>query len=203
MYTIQMHRTNIEGGQVQLDKVRNALTIRLARSRFRAEIQTGVVKDRPCIFLKPVRLRSPKPYCGNHPGPCEVIPGIQRRKPKATWLEWDDWVAFHKLVNAVLNRLRVKADVWSTPADVRGKMWIRRDNKPRLKWDWTETYNSVGRAVRVWNTGTDDQFEKEPPMTISSSSCIIPPAFPCKHEDTYCNDRMQTACHNCGEELGR
>jgi hypothetical protein len=25
----------------------------------------------------------------------------------------------------------------------------------------------------------------------------------CSHEETYCNDRSQTVCRNCGEELGR
>jgi|HubBroStandDraft_5_1064220.scaffolds.fasta_scaffold160319_2 hypothetical protein len=26
---------------------------------------------------------------------------------------------------------------------------------------------------------------------------------PCDHEETYCNDRMQSICRDCGEELGR
>jgi hypothetical protein len=27
--------------------------------------------------------------------------------------------------------------------------------------------------------------------------------YRCPHEKTYCNDRMQTVCDECGEDLGR
>lgn len=78
----------------------------------------------------------------------------------ARWLEWDDWVKFHALVNATLNRVRCQADVWSTPQDVRGKMWIRRGKLTRVKWEWTETFNSIGLPIRHWNQGTIDQFAR-------------------------------------------
>jgi len=119
----------------------------------------------PTIEIKPVRLVKAKPYCGNHPGSCPVS---DKPKPKSRHLEWDDWVKFHNLVNRVLNRFHADADVWSNPQDVRGKMWIRKGKKARVKWDWTETYlpNPFGfpqelvRPIRVWNTGTPDQFVK-------------------------------------------
>src|SRR5271166_3443002 len=64
----------------------------------------------PAIVVKPVCLVHKKPYCGNHPGPCEVNPFLgPQKKPNATYLEWNDWVAFHKVVNTILNKYRVNA----------------------------------------------------------------------------------------------
>jgi hypothetical protein len=147
-YTIRVLR----GGHDKREKVYLSLGDRLSRSPFRAVLTLANMTD---IIVKPVRFREKKPYCGNHPGPCEILwPG--QKKMNATFLEWDDWVKFHKIVNAVLNRLKAHADVWSTPADVRGKMWIRRDMSPRLKYDYTQEPGP--RAARVWNTGTLDQF---------------------------------------------
>ncbi len=159
MYTIQLLKA--KGSLAFASHISRALNDRLASSPFVATIRVGMgSKDRSCVLLKPVRLRARKPYCGNHPGPCEVLGA---RKKNATYLEWDDWVAFHEIVNATLDVLGVEADVWSTPTDVQGKMWIRRGNKPRVRWDWEETYNSMGRAVRIWNTGTPDQFAQDLP----------------------------------------
>jgi hypothetical protein len=149
MYTIQILR----GGHSKREQVLTALATRLENSKFRATILS---LGEASLGLKPVRLRTKKPYCGNHPGECPL--GGPPKK-NATYLEWEDWVQFHKLVNAVLNRLRVSADVWSTPLDVRGKMWIRKGKAPRIRWDWTEELNRYGRAVRVWNQGTPDQFK--------------------------------------------
>lgn len=147
------------GGSVKRDRVLTALMARVEKSRFRAVLTAVGETD---IRVKPVRLREKKPYCGSHPGPCEVNPFRGQEKKKITsYLEWEDWVAFHKMVNAVLNRLRVDADVWSNPADVRGKMWIRRGLSPRVRWDWTEEHSSYGRPVRIWNVGTPDQFVKD------------------------------------------
>jgi hypothetical protein len=153
VYTIRFNNgQEIEQGLIQM-----YLEERLAKSSFRATIRRTIDKyGKYCLEVKPVRLRKAKPYCGNHPGECPIGGG---KKPNATYLEWNDWIKFHKLVNAVLNKHCSNADVWSTPADVRGKMWIRKDNKPRKNWDWTEDYSS-GRMIRVWNQGTPDQFEK-------------------------------------------
>jgi hypothetical protein len=112
------------------------------------------------IEMRGIRLAEAKPYCGNHPGEC-VVPlfGGPRKKPKARWLEWDDWVAFHALVNAFLDQEKVEADVWTKPQDAKGKFWIRRNNKPRTRFDWTETRNAYGQPLRVWNLGDkDDQY---------------------------------------------
>lgn len=111
--------------------------------------------NRPCIKIKPVRLVKAKAYCGNHPGECLVS---AKKKPIAKYLEWQDWIKFHNLVNRVLNRFRANADVWSTPFDVKGKMWIRKGIKARKRWDWEESLSARGTLVRVWNPGTPDQY---------------------------------------------
>lgn len=106
------------------------------------------------IRVQQVRLLEAKPYCGQHPGPC-LLGGPKR---KSRFLEWDDWVEFHSVVNGVLDSLKVRADVWSNPQDVRGKMWIRKGSRARVRFDYEESPTAFG--VRIWNQGTDDQFER-------------------------------------------
>jgi len=157
-YTI----TILDGKESTQSKVLSYLNARMAKEGiFRATLTPFVDKyGRHCIKVKPVRLVKAKPYCGNHPGPCAINPFFgPRKKPNSTYLEWNDWVKFHNLVNRVLNRFHVNADVWSTPLDVRGKMWIRKGRKARILYDWTERFDEFGRAIREWNKGTDDQFE--------------------------------------------
>jgi hypothetical protein len=156
-YTIQI----LKGGTEKRDRILAYLQERLVKEgTFRATL-TPIHdnKGNPCIVVKPVRLLKKKPYCGNHPGECVVNPFFgARKKPNVTFLEWDDWVKFHGVVNRVLNRFHTHANVWSNPQDVRGKMWIRKDLKPRIKYEWTEDYNSIGLPIRTWNQGTEDQF---------------------------------------------
>jgi hypothetical protein len=159
MYTIKLLR----GGLDKRDQVIKALTERLEKSRFTATLTPSTTRDRageyPAILVKPVRLRQAKPYCGQHAGECQINPFTgPRRKPNAKYLEFEDWVAFHGVVNAVLNRLRVHADVWSDPLETRGRMWIRKDTKARVRYDYDTDYDMYGRAVHTWNLGTDDQF---------------------------------------------
>jgi hypothetical protein len=162
MYTIRFD----VGSDDKRDKIFTALTERLVKDgRFRATLTPTYSYGRrgsyPEIHIKPVRLAKKKPYCGNHPGPCQVNPFVSPQKKKnATYLEWNDWVKFHGLVNKTLNKYRINADVWSTPIDVKGKMWIRKGTKARLRYDWTERYTNYGQTIRDWNQGTDDQFVK-------------------------------------------
>jgi hypothetical protein len=115
------------------------------------------------VAFKGVRLTTKKPYCGNHPGPC-LLGG--RKKPTTNLLEWDDWVAFHTLVNRFLDKRMISANVWTTPQDVKGKMWIRKGLQGRVRYDYTETYPQFAgirtvAPLRVWNQGTEDQFQPE------------------------------------------
>lgn len=156
-YTIQFLDASFE----KRDQILVYINQRLIKDgRFTANLQPTIEKRLPAIRVKPVRLTKPKPYCGNHPGPCEVNPFIAgpQKKMRARFLEWNDWVKFHKIINSALNRFRANANVWSTPADTRGKMWIRKNTKPRLRYDYTEAFSSTGRPNRIWNQGTDDQF---------------------------------------------
>jgi hypothetical protein len=112
------------------------------------------------VTVRPVRLFEAKPYCGQHPGECL----LDRKRPSSRLLEWDDWVEFHGLVNDVLDAAHIKADVWSNPAEPLSsgkKMWIRRDNKRRVRFDY-DVDTRPGRMFqdRIWNAGTPDQFEE-------------------------------------------
>lgn len=123
---------------------------------FKATVSGKAGQD---VILKPVRLVKAKPYCGQHPGECVV--GGPKKKLKL--LEWDDWVAFHGLVNDALDVLKFEADAWTNPPErlERGsKMFVRRNNRRRVRWDWEETERNQYRAVRVWNPGLDEsQYE--------------------------------------------
>lgn len=148
MYTIKIH-----GHGLSVPRVILRLEWRTEKSRFYAVFQSI---NYDTIHVKPVRLRTPKPYCGQHPGECFI--GPQR---KGRWLEWDDWVEFHGLVNDVLDDLKANADVWTNPPekmDKGRKMWVRRGLRRRINWDYTVEYNALGRPLATWNHGTEDQF---------------------------------------------
>lgn len=176
----------LKSGEVKLPKVLNDLQERLnkdgrfsaallpgmeklTKSDFKVAAPNSVMTDSygyvQCIRISKVRLRQKKPYCGNHPGTC---PLDGKKKPNSTLMEWDDWVAFHALVNRTLNKFRVHANVWSLPYDVKGRMWIRQDTKSRIRWDYTEEQHpnpmsihgfGTTPVVRIWNQGTPDQFQ--------------------------------------------
>ena len=156
MYTIRLN----SGTEISQGVVHMLLEDRLAKSPFRATLKrTMDNKGNYCIFVKPVRLRKAKPYCGAHYGECIINSFLGPQKKKiATYLEFEDWVKFHKVVNAVLNKARVDADVWSIPLETRGKFWIRKGRKARKKFDVAETYDGSGRRIQTWNLGDDSQF---------------------------------------------
>lgn len=149
MYTIRVKdRTPLQRLLVRLEKA-------VAKSRFTAKIE---LRDRD-VVLPRVRLGEAKPYCGNHPGPCVVGPfGGVAKKRTTRWLEWDDWVEFHGIVNDVLDASKTNADVWSNPQDARGKFWMRRGILRRVQYDYEEEERGFGLPLRIWNTGTPDQF---------------------------------------------
>jgi hypothetical protein len=142
------HRAELEGF-----KIGNAT---LPTWSWQKGAKEGSRKPGFVIELRRVRLDVKKPYCGNHPGPCEA----GGPKMKATYLEWDDWVRFHGIVNDCLDTLGFDADVWSTPQDCKGRFWMRKGRTRRVRYDYTETVR-FGRPLRLWNPGTDDQFVSE------------------------------------------
>lgn len=160
MYTIKI----LSGGTIKRARVHQLLTDRLAHSKFTANIRMGMDnKGAPILTLKPVRLRKAKPYCGQHADICQINPftGKLPKKPMAKFLEFNDWISFHKLVNGVLNRLKAHANVFSDPMECKGRFWIRKDLKPRVKFDSETDYDSYGRAFHKWDLGSDSQFEKD------------------------------------------
>lgn len=159
MYTIQfLDRNDFEKRNKVIDYIRARL---IKEGVFNATLTPSHNGKYYTILVKPVRLVKAKPYCGNHPGECQINPFLGPQKKKSmTLLEWDDWVKFHNLVNRCLNRFKANANVWSNPPDVRGKMWIRKGLKARVRYDWDEKPSAYGNPIRVWNTGSDDQFIK-------------------------------------------
>lgn len=176
MYTIQL----LNGDENRLTDLREALLKRIAKDgRFRVGVvghsisnvgrrearEHNIPHDKRCnvptLYLQRIRLVKKKPYCGNHPGECVVNPFVgPRKKPNATYLEWDDWVAFHNLVNGLLNQRHVRALIWTLPQDVKGKMWIRKGLQARRRWDYEDDYSrNTVVPIRIWNQGTPDQFE--------------------------------------------
>ena len=158
MYTIK-----IRSG-VTVPRLIHYLEERTAHSRFTA---TFISINEDTIHVKPVRLREAKPYCGQHPGECFIGP---RRRGK--WLEWDDWVEFHGLVNDVCDLCNVSADIWTNPPermDKGRKMWVRRGTRRRINWDYEQVFNGF-RNVATWNHGTEDQFACHTKSSGTSSS---------------------------------
>ncbi len=115
------------------------------------------------VVLKFVRLTVAKPYCGQHCGPCLVNPIFgAKKKLVGRWLEWDDWVSFHNLINDVLDRISKKYgvgfEVWTDPMEVKGRMWVRKGNVRRFKYEYDGGVDRFGRQIQNWNLGTEDQF---------------------------------------------
>jgi hypothetical protein len=174
MYVIQClsRKTNI-------DKLAQSLIARIQKDgRFRVNhLEVGTVKtsreDRrtlgkvwtmPAILMKGIRLTKKSSYCLQHPGECLIDPFTGKLPPKknATFLDWDNWIAFHNLVNGLLNQRHASANVWTNPMELlapdKKRMWIRRGKQARIKWEWETSYNNYGRRVQTWNSGTIDQF---------------------------------------------
>jgi len=122
------------------------------------------------VDLRKIRLMKAKPYCGNHPGECVAVGRRTKAgaKPASNCLEWEDWVRFHEVVNNVLDRYHVSADVTTAGADVdQGRLlFCRRGLKRRLRYDWTETSRSTFNAARPVNHGSLDQFEPVEDVTV-------------------------------------
>ena len=115
------------------------------------------------IEIRKVRLLKAKPYCGQHAGPCQTRFGGNPPLRNSRYLEAEDWIAFHDVINDVLDKLKLRADVWSLPQDNKGKFWIRRvELGRRVRWDYADdgTRRKYGQEHNVFNTGTPDQFQE-------------------------------------------
>jgi hypothetical protein len=145
------------------DKIAALIRRYLPKSRFTLNFDRQRVSRRvsgkpwaesfACRLLQ-VRLRTRKPYCGQHAGPCPINPIFGPKPHKlSTCLEGSDWVGFDDMVNDVLDRHSVEAVVWSKGADFHTKFFIRRGRERRTNYpaDW------VGTAMR-WACDNDRAY---------------------------------------------
>lgn len=105
---------NIKGSTAM--KIFQAILKVEAKSRFIFTMETTNNFTR--IKISNVRLRESKHYCGNHPLPCPVRP-FPTRHIHSKCLEGADWVAFNDMLNDVLDKLKVSADVASSLVIIR------------------------------------------------------------------------------------
>ena len=77
---------------------------------------------------------------------------------KTAFLQWEDWITFHEVVNDVLDSFQCDADITTAGAPVdKGKlMYCRLCMCRRLRYDWAGT-----PARRVANYGSRDQFGEQ------------------------------------------
>lgn len=159
-YTIRPKST------VDLESLRGAIRDAMTKDgRFMASFAVisviGPSRKAPVgeLHLGSIRLAIPKPYCGQHPGPCPVN---ARLKKTTRLLEWDDWIEFNALVNDVLDQRHIEADAWSNPRepiDNGRNFYFRRGLKRRTDYAWEVAFVG-GHEVRVWNHGDESQFEE-------------------------------------------
>lgn len=156
MYTIQI----LSGGEEKRDRVLDYLNRRIEKEGvFTAMLRKSSNGKFPSIHVSPVRLIKPKPYDGQQPGGNFRNPYFAYKKHNAKYLQWNDWVRFHRLVNRVLNRFRTNANVWTEPPCIAGRMWIRKGLLARIRYDATTVCHN-GRFIHKWNPGDDSQFVK-------------------------------------------
>jgi hypothetical protein len=86
----------------------------LENSRFKSEVST----NKNNIKFSTIRLKVSKPYCGNHAGSCKFT-GNHKPHRKAIYLEGCDWVGFNDMLNDILDRTNVEANIASSTCIVR------------------------------------------------------------------------------------
>lgn len=137
----------------------SALNEAIESSRFKANLHCG----KKGINITQVRLKKSKDYCGNHPGPCLVQEQTHRHH---IFLEGLDWIAFNWLVNNVLDRFSLDANVTSGAlADTR-TFYVRKGTSRRMFYEYTYIGDD-DRPIPVWINGNEDYFSnycgKKPP----------------------------------------
>lgn len=135
-------------------KVVWALKDKLEKSRFTADVfEMYHPRHKEVIRIENVRLRVAKPYCGAHPGPCQVN---GRRHMKSRYLEGADWIGWNDMCNDVMDKLRVSAEFWSYNRESPGggKYPMRIGTKRRIRYD-EECSFSFGRMFVHWSAQVD------------------------------------------------
>ena len=169
-YTIKIRAAgNDDDDSVRLIQTTKAVThwIRSHTPGFTiADITERYTRAGAIVELRGVRLVKAKPYCGNHAGPC-IVRFREVRKRSMRYLEGADWIRFHGEINAMLDALKVSADVYTIGADVyqvdglpKGKMIVRSvAHGARKRYDYRDIAKAGDRFPHyAWNPGTEDQF---------------------------------------------
>jgi hypothetical protein len=130
---------------VRASDVAQAILDRINASRFRAEVDYQYTPKYAVVRIDKVRLRAPKPYCGNHPDACERGPHTGGDR-KAAFLEGADWVSFNDMINDILDTLGISADVASLMVHI-------RDGRRRRV-----VYESAIRAQTWRKRGADSHY---------------------------------------------
>jgi hypothetical protein len=119
---------NIIATPKRMMTIGNALARAINTSRFTANLS----QIRNGFEISTIRLRQSKDYCGNHPLPCPIRPGGHRPHKHLPYLEGADWVAFNDMLNDVLDRLKVSANVASSHVIIRkgDKRCVEYDSQP-------------------------------------------------------------------------
>jgi hypothetical protein len=152
----------------EVQRVRHAMVEALKHSRFVIPSRDIEVcapgtnrvggSRRWTIKLSNIRLRLAKDYCGQHPGPCQVIPGFNRPHARRRHLEGADFVGFNDGLNTVFDRLAVSADIFSHNIAARcSRFYIRKGRCRRVRY----TMSADDRGFRVfyfWDAGEDNDF---------------------------------------------
>jgi hypothetical protein len=139
----------------ELAPIREAILAELEQSRFTARVyELNHYRYRTCLCIDTIRLRHPKLYCGQHPGPClALFPKPERRY---AYLEGADWIGWNDMLNTVLDRLGVEAKVWSLNREAIKSYFLIRDGcRRRVCYE----YEVVGLNAVGWAEASDDDFE--------------------------------------------
>lgn len=130
---------------IDIDELVVAIVSHFNDSRFSVDVS----QSKGDIYLKMVRLRQTKEYCGNHPKGCEATGGPKHKK--AAFLEGADWVEFNDRLNTVLDRLHVSAVVSSSVVNLRQGLARRivYDAKTRNAHAWV--WDKFGEAGHYAN----------------------------------------------------
>lgn len=114
----------------RLGTVYTELQQEIANSRFKCEMSS----NNKVISFHKIRLKTSKPYCGNHAGPC-LLGGPDK---KGAYLEGADWVAWNDMVNSVLDRMVIEANVSSLICVIRKGFNRRIEYSSGLNGEWNK-----------------------------------------------------------------
>lgn len=119
------------------------------------------------LNISRVRLIKKKDYCGQHAGPCQINPFFNKKHNHTCFLEWNDWVSFHNIINDVLDEHGLSANITTQPAErivdlPNGKaarfFWIRKGLKRRFNYETTAVEWLRNGLARYATTNSDIYF---------------------------------------------